>query len=243
MVRKALLIEDDPDIQGLIASNIGDVGLSLDAERDGEVGLKRALANDYAILLVDLNLPAMGGMEICRQVRLAKPDLPIMILSSRASEIDKVSGLQLGADDYMTKPFGIRELLARISALLRRTERLPAAPAQTSSDSIDFGELQINLLSRQVIWKGQPIDLTLTEFDLFVFLARSPGRVFSRTELIEGVLGYHGDGYERAINPHLSRLRKKLEQAAPNAKFFRSSWGVGYAFVFGLPESSDSASD
>ena len=239
MVRKALLIEDDPDIQGLIASNIGDVGLSLDAERDGEVGLKRALANEYAILLVDLNLPGMGGMEICRQIRLSKPDLPIMILSSRASEIDKVSGLQLGADDYMTKPFGVRELLARIAALLRRTERRSAAPEPQPSDALDFGTLQINLLSRQVSWNGAPIDLTQTEFDLFVFLARSPGRVFSRSELIEGVLGYHGEGYGKAINPHLSRLRKKLEQAAPNATFFRSSWGVGYAFIYGLPESEE----
>lgn len=239
MVRKALLIEDDPDIQGLVASNIGDVGLSLDTERDGELGLKRALANEYAILLVDLNLPGMGGMEICRQVRLSKPDIPIMILSSRASEIDKVSGLQLGADDYMTKPFGVRELLARISALLRRSERRPATSSEPASESLDFGDLQINLLSRQVIWRGQPIELTLTEFDLFVFLARSPGRVFSRTELIEGVLGYYGDGYEKTINPHLSRLRKKLEQAAPQAKFFRSSWGVGYAFIYGLPESAD----
>ena len=239
MVRKALLIEDDPDIQGLIASNIGDVGLMLDAERDGELGLKRALANEYAILLVDLNLPGMGGMEICRQVRLTKPDLPIMILSSRASEIDKVSGLQLGADDYMTKPFGVRELLARISALLRRAERQPTTSQPEATELLDFGELKINVLSRQVLWKGQPIDLTLTEFDLFVFLAHSPGRVFSRTELIESVLGYHGEGYEKAINPHLSRLRRKLEQAAPNAKFFRSSWGVGYAFIYGLPESAD----
>ncbi len=236
MVRKALLIEDDPDIQGLIASNIGDVGLSLDTERNGADGLRRALNGDYAILLVDLNLPGMGGMEICRQLRLSKPDLPVMILSSRASEIDKVSGLQLGADDYLTKPFGVRELLARISALLRRVERHPAPTAALTAEVMDFGKLQISLSARQVTWEGTAVDLTQTEFDLFVFLASSPGRVFSRSELIEQVLGYHGDGYEKAINPHLSRLRRKLDRAAPNATFFRASWGVGYAFCYGLNE-------
>lgn len=233
MVRKALLIEDDPDIQSVIATNIGDVGLTLDTERDGEVGLARVLAGEYAILLVDLNLPGMGGMEICRRVRQQKADLPILILSARASEIDKVSGLQLGADDYVTKPFSVRELLARISALLRRADARSQAAGSAADEILDFGKFKIDIGARSVSWDGHLIDLTQTEFELLAFLAKTPGRVFSREELIESVLGYRGESYVNAVNPHLSRLGKKLTAVAPGTRFFRSARGVGYAFVYG----------
>lgn len=234
MSRKALLIEDDPDIQSLVGLHIGDVGLSLDTERDGELGLSRVLSGEYAILMVDLNLPGMGGMEICRRVRLQLPDLPILILSSRSSEIDKVSGLQLGADDYVTKPFSVRELLARVSALLRRSER-STGPA-TAPSRLDFGKLQIDLDSRTLAWDGQPVELTASEFEIFVFLAQHPGKVFTRDELVESVLGYRSENYANAVNPHLSRIKKKLGAVAPDVTFFRAARGVGYAFVYGLAE-------
>lgn len=240
MIKRALLIEDDPDIREVIAANIGDLGLQLETAPSGDEGLHRALNEDFAIVLVDLNLPVIGGMEICRQLRAKKPTQAIMILSSRSDELDKVSGLQLGADDYLVKPFSVRELLARIGALLRRVDAVQHVTTNLNTDVLNFDRLIINVASRVVTWDTIPIELTQTEFDILHFLAASPGRVFTRTQLVEEVLGYHGGGYDKTINSHLSRLRKKLETVAPNIEFFRASWGVGYSFCYGLSENSAS---
>ena len=229
-LKAALLIEDDPDIVKLISMHIGDLGFSLDVATDGLDGVERAIGGDYQLLLLDLGLPKLGGVEICKRVRAKKPLLPIVMLTSRSEEVDTVVGFQVGADDYVVKPFSMRELLARISALLRRVDAVSDEKLQISDGVIEVHELRINTVSREVFLSGALQDLTPTEFDLLVFMAAQPGRAFTREQLVEDVLGYHGQGYEKSINSHISRLRSKLEKDPENPDYIKTVWGIGYCF-------------
>ena len=221
-----LLIEDDSRIQELISLHVSAMGLELDWVADGQQGLEQALANDYALLILDLNLPSMHGIEICRKMRNQRSNVPILMLTSQTQESDKVLGLDAGADDYLAKPFGVFELCARIRALLRRKQR-----AVEEVQMLTFAEMEIDLNKRKVILSGQSLDLSSTEFELLVFLAEHPGRPFTREQLLRQVLGYESTGYENTVNSHINRLRAKVETDPRAPRFVKTVWGIGYRFA------------
>ncbi|RRJ82875.1 response regulator transcription factor [Aestuariirhabdus litorea] len=227
MTKRILVIEDDPDINKLVAMNLADANHEVDSCADGTEGLERALAGDYDLLVLDLMLPGIDGLELCRRLRSARRTLPILMLTARDSEADRVVGLEMGADDYLTKPFSVRELQARVKALLRRVEMLSQRD-DAEVQPIKIGQLSIDPLRRRVEMAGQEVELTATEFDLLLYLASQPGTVFSRTELLDGVWGYQHSGYEHTVNSHINRLRNKLESTPSEPRYVLTVWGVGY---------------
>ncbi len=230
MSEKILVIEDDLEMIELLRACSAEIGCEVDHETDGRIGLERAKQGEYRMVIVDVNLPTLGGFEVCRQLRAEKVSLPILMLTARADEIDKVLGLELGADDYVTKPFSVRELVARIKALVRRADISRSAP-QDNSARMKFADLEIDLTRRRVFRGTDRIDLTAVEFDLLVFLALHPGRPFSREELMREVWGYQSSGFEPTVTMHLSRLRAKVEPDPANPTFILTVRGVGYRFV------------
>jgi DNA-binding response OmpR family regulator len=223
-----LLIEDDPDINNLIAINLKAMHLKVTQCDDGQVGLEKALSNTFDVIILDLMLPNIDGLEICRQLRANNIYTPILMLTARDSEADRVIGLEMGADDYLTKPFSIRELQARIKALLRRVSLLQSAQRE---EALNFGQLEINQDQRTVFINQTPLELTTTEFDLLTYMAKRPGHAFSRAQLLDGVWGYHHSGYEHTVNSQINRLRNKLEDDQNNPQWIKTVWGVGYKFV------------
>lgn len=228
MPDKILLVEDDRDIAELLDLHIQDLGYGLDHAADGELGLQMALSGDYRLVILDLMLPKLDGMEVCKRIRAKKESLPILMLTSKSEEFDKVLGLELGADDYVTKPFGIRELMARIKALIRRTE--PVAEPEVQS-VLNWGPLLIDLDKRRVERGGERIELTSKEFDLLVLFAKHPGRVYSRDHLLDLVWGYQFEGYNHTVNSHINRLRAKIETDPAHPELIKTVWGVGYRFA------------
>jgi DNA-binding response OmpR family regulator len=229
MENRILLIEDDPDITELVRINLEDAGYRLDSAADGEKGLETALAQEIDLVILDLQLPRMDGLEVCRQLQQRKRHLPILMLTSRSEEVDRVLGLELGADDYLTKPFSIRELVARVRAILRRLERSRTTEKE-SVDSplpLDLGDLIIDPDRRRVTLDGEPVELTAKEFDLLLMFASHPGRVYSRQMLLELVWGYQYRGYEHTVNSHIHRLRAKIESDASHPRYITTVWGVG----------------
>ncbi|MCL6416570.1 response regulator transcription factor [Aestuariirhabdus sp. Z084] len=227
MSKRILVIEDDPDINKLVAMSLADANHNVDCCNDGAEGLQRALQHDYALLVLDLMLPGLDGLEVCRRLRAEQRTLPILMLTARDSEADRVVGLELGADDYLTKPFSVRELQARVKALLRRVEML-SQRSEPEALEIVIGQLVIDQQRRRVTVGGQEVELTATEFDLLLYLARQPGKVFSRTELLDAVWGYQHSGYEHTVNSHINRLRNKLEAEPSDPRYVLTVWGVGY---------------
>jgi len=179
-------------------------------------------------MILDLMLPEMDGLEICRDLRSANVLTPILMLTARDSEADRVVGLEMGADDYLTKPFSVRELQARVKAMLRRMDMLNKPVPQ--SDELVIDNLVINAGRRKVVLNNQDIELTSTEFDLLIYMARQPGMVFSRAQLLDSVWGYQHSGYEHTVNSHINRLRNKLEQDPSKPEYILTVWGVGYKF-------------
>ncbi|WP_417696362.1 response regulator transcription factor [Psychromonas sp.] len=239
MADSILIVEDDQDIAELIKVNMQDLGLEVTHCDNGEDAIQQALENDYSLLMLDLNLPGCSGLDVCRKVREAKQEQAILMLTARTSELDRVLGLELGADDYMAKPFSVRELQARVHALLRRVHLLQNNQAQdpvVDSSVICHGQLMINQRTHEVVLREQSLDLTSTEFDLLSFMAQHPGQVFSRTQLLDKVWGYQHSGYEHTVNSHINRLRNKLVAGQPdsNNKVFphiiQTVFGVGYKF-------------
>ncbi len=226
-----LIIEDDDEIANLVDMHLRDLGYQLDRTRDGQSGLDQALANPYQLVILDLMLPELDGIEICRHLRAQKPDLPILMLTARSEEFDKVLGLEMGADDYVTKPFSIRELTARIKALLRRTHAAELPPAGDDRRKLTFAELEIDLDNRKVALAGQRVELTAKEFDLLALFAARPGRTYSREQLLDQVWGYQFGGYRHTVNSHINRLRTKVEPDPDQPKFIKTVWGVGYRFA------------
>jgi DNA-binding response OmpR family regulator len=225
--RTILVIEDDPDISGLVEIHLTDAGYRVALESNGSSGLERALGQKLDLVILDLMLPGMDGLEICRRLRTEKPELPILMLTARTTELDRVLGLEMGADDYLTKPFSVRELVARVKAIFRRMEVFDTAP---ETDRLDLGPMLIDAASRRVVVDGEPVDLTAREFDLLIFFARNPGRVFTRGQLLDKVWGYTHEGYEHTVNTHINRLRRKLESDPSQPRFILTVWGVGYRF-------------
>lgn len=223
-----LLVEDEPDIADLLSLHLSDLGYRIDAVADGALGLQKALAESYALIILDLMLPGMSGTEVCKQLRERARTTPILMLTAKSEERDKVLGLNLGADDYVTKPFSIRELLARVRALLRRVEldQPEEAPAELA-----FGELVIEPAKRKVQVAGEAVELTAKEFDLLTLFAKHPGRAFSRQELLDKVWGYQYAGYSHTVNSHINRLRSKIEPDPAMPRYVQTVWGVGYRFA------------
>jgi two-component system alkaline phosphatase synthesis response regulator PhoP len=226
-----LIIEDDPKIVELLTLHLGDIGLSTEAVSSGNRGLKRALEAEYRLVILDLMLPGLDGFEICKKIRVEKGQLPILMLTAKSEELDKVLGLELGADDYITKPFSIRELLARVKAVLRRSVAYSEGAAGPEGKLLEHGELRIDLEKRVVTVAGGKIELTAKEYDLLVLFASNPGRAFNRQQLLDSVWGYQFEGYHHTVNSHINRLRSKIEEDPAEPRYIKTVWGYGYRFA------------
>lgn len=229
-MERALIIEDDKDIADLIAIHLSDMELEVEKAYDGKEGLLKALNNPYKLIMLDIRLPGLDGMEVCKKIRLEKILTPILMVTSKAEEIDKIIGLEIGADDYITKPFSIRELLARVKAVLRRVDMMQQVKATEISQEIKHEGLYINVNLRNVEVHGKRIELSPKEFDLLVLFASNPGRTYTRTQLLDMVWGYQFEGYEHTVNSHINRLRSKIESNLNEPEFILTTWGVGYKF-------------
>ena len=229
MEHRILVIEDQKDIAELIALHVGDLGHAVDLVHDGNAGLARATSGGYALIVLDVMLPGKDGMAIVRELRMARNQVPILMLTARSGEIDRVLGLELGADDYLTKPFSIPELQARIKALLRRAEIREQAP-DLQAERLALGPMTIDTAAREVRIDDAPIALTAREFDLLLHLARHPGRVFSRMQLLDAVWGTTYEGYEHNVNTHINRLRAKIEKDPAVPAYVLTVRGAGYRF-------------
>jgi len=227
---KALIIEDDQDIANLISIHLSDMEFEVDKAYDGKDGLLKAINNTYKIIILDIRLPGLDGFEVCKKLRLEKIQTPILIVTSKSEEIDKIIGLEFGADDYITKPFSIRELMARVKAILRRSEIAKQAVSSEENREIRTDGLYINVTLRIVEVHGKRIELSPKEFDLLVLFASNPGRTYTRVHLLEQVWGYQFEGYEHTVNSHINRLRTKIELKLNTPEFILTTWGVGYKF-------------
>jgi len=230
MNRRILVVEDHRDIAHLLELHLQDLGCAVDVARTGASGLAQAGERRYDLVILDLMLPDMDGLEVCRALRNRPDYVPILMLTARSAELDRVLGLEVGADDYLTKPFSIRELLARVKALFRRIDALASAPADEEDDIIRVDGLEIDRVRRSVSLAGKPVQLTAKEFDLLTQFASHPGRVYSRSQLLDLVWGYGHDGYEHTVNSHINRLRAKIERDPANPRYVVTVWGVGYRF-------------
>lgn len=229
--KTVLIIEDDPNIVELLRIHLHDLGCKVAAESDGLKGLASAKEGHFNLIILDITLPGLNGMEICRRVRQTDRQTPILMLTARSEEIDKVMGLETGADDYLTKPFSIREFIARVKVIFRRSEGLGIETgAALASSIISFSGLEIDLDKRKITLNNTRIDLSPKEFELITLLASNPGKSYSRKRLLNLVWGYTFEGYEHTVNSHINRLRAKIEEDVSNPKFILTTWGVGYRF-------------
>ena len=231
MTYRILVIEDNVDMAELVAMHLRDIDVEPVLCHDGDSGLARAEAEKFDLLILDLMLPGKDGIEICQQLRKQSNYTPILMLTAKSSELDRVLGLELGADDYLTKPFSIRELIARVKAILRRVDAMSTPADSGHAEILHFGELEIDSDRRKVSLAGKEVILTAKEFDLLWYFAKNPGRVFSRLQLLDTVWGYGHDGYEHTVNSHINRLRAKIEQDPSQPRYVLTVWGVGYKFA------------
>lgn len=233
MEKKILVVEDQHDIADLIAMHLRDLGHRVDCVHDGPGGFEAARSARHDLIVLDIMLPGRDGLDIVRALRMERVTTPVLILTARSTEIDRVLGLELGADDYLTKPFSIPELQARVKAMLRRIEmHAPAAGVDTDDEErIEVGELQIDGASREVRINGRAVSLTAKEFDLLAHFARNPGRAFTRMQLLDAVWGTSFEGYEHNVNTHINRLRSKIEIDPARPRYVLTVRGVGYRFT------------
>ena len=226
-MKNILIIEDDPEIIKLLEIHLTDLIYTTSKAMDGEIGLRMALENDYDLIILDLTLPSMDGVEVCKKLR-TKKNTPIIMLTAKSEEIDRVLGLEIGADDYITKPFSIRELLARIKAVMRRSGTKKSEPKDSSTISVEG--LHIDVDKRKVLLEEKKVELSPKEFELLVLMASNPGRNYTRTELLNMIWGYNFEGYEHTVNSHINRLRAKIESDMAKPNYILTTWGVGYKF-------------
>ena len=226
--KTALIVEDDKAVLQLIRLYLAQAGYRILEAQDGVAGLRMALEESPDIVLLDLNLPGMDGIEVCKNVR-SESDVPIIMVTARVEEGDRLTGLDLGADDYVSKPFSPRELVARVNAVLRRTQR-NAENHKETGNHLTAGAVVIDLDRRSATVLGTEIDLTPTEFRLLSYFIEGRGRTVSRDQIIENVFGYDFSGYDRTVDTHVSNLRKKLESANPEGQHLKTMYGVGYRF-------------
>ncbi|MGY4879095.1 response regulator transcription factor [Vreelandella aquamarina] len=232
MTRHVLIIEDNPGIGQLVRMHVEDLGMQATLRERGDTGLARFQEGGIDLVILDLMLPGLDGLAICREIRRGSDYVPVMMLTAKGTELDRVLGLEMGADDYLTKPFSAAELGARIKALFRRIDAMAAKPEQAPpTQDIQFENLHIDPARRKVQVHGHDVELTAREFDLLWHFASHPGHVFSRTQLLDAVWGYHHEGYEHTVNTHINRLRNKIEQTPASPAFIQTVWGVGYRFM------------
>ncbi len=220
---KILLVEDDASLAEIITFNLENAGYVITHLADGDLAWRQLQCKNYDLVLLDVMLPGLSGLEICQRLRQKNPLQAIVMLTSLSSEYDRVNGLETGADDYLVKPFSVRELQARVKALLRRIEVQVNAP---SGEVIERGSLKIDFDKHRIQIDGERLELTAKEFDLLSFLAKEPGRVYRREQLLQQIWGYQFSGYEHTVNTHINRLRKKLS----GNNIIETVWGVGYRF-------------
>ncbi|MBO9637884.1 MAG: response regulator transcription factor [Siphonobacter aquaeclarae] len=227
--RTILIVEDDAAIVELLSIHLKDLGCQVVTERNGPGGLARAQGTSFDLVILDVMLPGLSGLEVCRKIRQNDRRTPILMLTARSEEIDKVVGLETGADDYLTKPFSIRELIARVRAIFRRSEEA-ARYAERPAPLVQIGGLEIDIDKRRVVLNGERLDLSPREFELLALLASNPGKSYTRKQLLSQVWGYDFEGYEHTVNTHINRLRGKIEADASSPVFVLTTWGVGYRF-------------
>ncbi len=229
--KKVLIIEDDPNLIDLLEIHLKDLQCELEKAMDGKTGFEKASNGGFDLIVLDVMLPEMDGLEILRRLRGKEIRTPILMLTARSEEIDKVLGLEMGADDYLTKPFSVREFIARVKAIFRRMEiwqQMPTAAATTSA--LHFGDLAIDIDKRKVTIQDKRVELSPKEFDLLSLMASNPGKSYDRSRLLDLVWGYEFEGYEHTVNSHINRLRGKIEPDIANPTYILTTWGVGYRF-------------
>jgi DNA-binding response OmpR family regulator len=229
MVRRVLIIEDNRDLADLISVHLRDLGCEVGVSADGATGFMQARDGRHDLVILDLMLPGMQGLELCRRLRAEERYIPILMLTARSSELDRVLGLEVGADDYITKPFSMPELMARVKAVFRRIEELGKAERKQPRPIV-AGELEIDAGRHAVAVGAAPVDLTVKEFELLLHFARNPGQVYTRSQLLNVVWGYGHPGYEHTVNSHINRLRSKIERDPAKPQYILTVWGVGYKF-------------
>lgn len=230
-MNKILIIEDDLNIQGIERDYLEANSFSVSTAADGETGLKTALSGDFDLVLLDIMLPKMDGLEVCRKIR-AEKDIPILLVSAKKEDLDKIKGLGFGADDYIVKPFSPSELVARVIAHISRYNRLTAKEKKSGEDKdITIGALRLEKASRRAFINDTEIVLTNKEFDLIYFLAKSPDTVFSKEELFNEIWNYDSIGETSTITVHVNRIRDKIKEIDPNLDFIHTVWGKGYRFM------------
>lgn len=229
-MKNVLMIEDDANIMELVEIHLKDIHCIATPATNGEAGIKLALAKKFDLIILDITLPDINGIEVCRILRAEKIATPIIMLTARSEEIDKVIGLETGADDYLTKPFSIRELIARVKAILRRSE-LSKAKAGQHEEVVEFHNLMVDPVKRKVLLGGNKIELTQKEFDLLYLFISNPGKSYSRSNLLTLIWGYEFSGYEHTVNSHINRLRAKIETDLNNPMYILTTWGIGYRFT------------
>jgi DNA-binding response OmpR family regulator len=227
MAERILIVEDEPALAALLADYLAVAGYATEQRHDGPSGLQAALGGDFDLVLLDVMLPGMDGLELCRALR-AKKDLPVLMVSARREDADKIRGLGLGADDYITKPFSPAELVARVKSHLARYQRLTGKAAPETGQWLSSGDLRVNLEARRVLLSSQEINLTTKEFELLTLFLRHPDRAFSKDELYDRVWGDEQFGDQSTVTVHIRRLREKIEADPSNPSRIQTVWGIGY---------------
>ncbi|MFK7907955.1 MAG: response regulator transcription factor [Chitinophagales bacterium] len=230
MTKKVLIIEDDPEIVELLAIHLRDLDCEVFKAHDGREGYLKANSEVFDLIILDLMLPSMNGMDVCQQLRSERINIPILMLTAKSEEIDKILGLEMGADDYLTKPFSVREFIARVKAIFRRVKMTQEAGSDGFQKKLRYDELEIDVEKRKVLLNQRRIELTPKEFDLLYLLASNPGKSYARQRILRLVWGYEYNGYEHTVNSHINRLRAKIEPDINNPKYILTTWGVGYRF-------------
>lgn len=229
-MKKVLIIEDDIRLIELLTIHLTDLACQVISIQNGKEGLELALREPYDLLILDLMLPGMNGMDICRRLRLSGIPTPILILSAKSEEIDKVVGLETGADDYLTKPFSVREFIARAKVIFRRKDEHKNTAMPPAKAQLQYDTLFIDVDMRKVTLNNMRVDLSPKEFELLTLLAGTPGKSYSRKQLLNLIWGYDFDGYEHTVNSHINRLRGKIETDISQPRYILTTWGVGYRF-------------
>lgn len=232
MTRTVLIIEDNPGIGELVRMQVTDLGMRAILAGRGDEGLDRFHQGGIDLVILDLMLPGMDGLAVCREIRSGTGYVPVLMLTAKSSELDRVLGLEMGADDYLTKPFSVAELAARIKALFRRVDALSSGNAHESeTEEVVVEGLRIDPVRHRVFRNDREVELTAREFDLLWHFVRHRGRVFSRAQLLDAVWGYNHEGYEHTVNTHINRLRNKIEADPAQPRYIQTVWGVGYRFM------------
>jgi len=225
-----LVVEDNKDLLNLLDINLSDQGYKVYAATDGISALENFHKHDPDLVILDLMLPKLDGFEVCKRIREENRSVPILMLTAKTEEVDKVLGLELGADDYMTKPFSVREFLARVKAMFRRVD-VAQIELENEQQILEFDDLRVDSAKRKVTLRGELVGLTSKEYDLLLLFFKNPGKAYSREELLNTVWGYSYEGYSHTVNSHINRLRSKIEEDPSGPHYIRTVWGVGYRFA------------